>query len=206
MMSLLEEEVERQFKKSYSSISIASGKNYLAFEIAKQFVSNFLNYELGQLDEGKKIKITGLEVPIAMQHTVKGLDFDIKLKGKIDRIDEVNGVSRIIDYKTGKVIPGQLKINDWTLISSDEKFSKSFQVMTYAYMYLSTFKLSVNELSLETGIISFKNLKEGFMPFNSGKLTEEIMSSFAIELDKLILELFSKDIPFLEKELPVFNY
>jgi hypothetical protein len=78
--------------------------------------------------------------------------------------------------------------------------------MTYAYMYLSTFKLSVNELSLETGIISFKNLKEGFMPFNSGKLTEEIMSSFAIELDKLILELFSKDIPFLEKELPVFNY
>jgi hypothetical protein len=73
-------------------------------------------------------------------------------------------------------------------------------------MYLNTFKLSLNELSLETGIISFKNLKEGFMSFNGGMLTEEIIASFIIELDKLILEIFDKDRPFLEKELPVFNY
>lgn len=206
MMNLLEKEVERQFKKSYSSISIASGKNYLAFEIAKQFIFNFLNYELAELEKGKKIKITGLEVPIKVEHAVKGLNFDIKLKGKIDRIDEVDGVCRIIDYKTGKVLPGQLKINDWSLLSSDEKFSKSFQVMTYAYMYLSAFNLSVNQLSLETGIISFKNLKEGYMPFNNGKLSQEIMESFTIELDHLILEIFNRDIPFFEKELPVFNY
>ncbi len=206
MMSHLEDEVERQFKKSYSSISIASGKNYLAFEIAKQFILNFLNYELNELEKGKKIKILGLEVPMDMQHSVNGLDFQIKLRGKIDRIDEVNGVSRIMDYKTGKVASAQLKINDWSLISTDEKFSKSFQVLTYAYMYLNTFKLSLNELSLETGIISFKNLKEGFMSFNGGMLTEEIIASFIIELDKLILEIFDKDRPFLEKELPVFNY
>jgi len=44
------------------------------------------------------------------------------------------------------------------------------------------------------------------MPFNSGKLSQEIMESFTIELDHLILEIFNRDTPFFEKELPVFNY
>ena len=30
------------------------------------------------------------------------MSFPIKLKGYIDRVDEVNGVTRLIDYKTGK--------------------------------------------------------------------------------------------------------
>ena len=44
------------------------------------------------------------------------------------------------------------------------------------------------------------------MAFGGGQITDEIMKSFVLELDKLILELFNADIPFLEKELPSFNY
>jgi len=206
MIDLVDDEVTRQFKKSYSSTAITSGKNFLAFEIAKQFVINFLNFELGELKQGKEIKILGLEVPIEMEHEVKGINMKVKLKGKIDRIDQVNGVFRIMDYKTGKVTKSQLKINDWELISSDEKYNKSFQVLTYAYLYLNKNNLSLEDLSLESGIVSFKNLKDGFMPFNGGLINEEVISSFIVELDKLIFEIFDPNIPFQEKELPVFYY
>lgn len=206
MLNLVEDEVARQFNISYSSTAITSGKNFLAFEIAKQFVLNFLNFELRELKQGKMIKILGLEVPIEIQHHVKGIDMEVKLRGKIDRIDQINGVFRIMDYKTGKVTKSQLKINDWSLLSSNEKYSKSFQVLTYAYMYLHQNKISVQEVSLESGVISFKNLKDGFMAFNGGLITEESVSNFILELDNLIMEIFDRNVPFQEKELPVFNF
>ncbi len=206
MIDLVDDEVTRQFKKSYSSKAITSGKNFLAFEIAKQFVINFLNFELSQLKQEKIIKILGLEVPIEIEHEVRGINMKVKLKGKIDRIDQVNGVYRIMDYKTGKVTKSQLKINEWELISSEERYNKSFQVLTYAYLYINKNNLTLEDLSLESGIISFKNLKDGFMPFNGSLINEEIISSFVLELDKLISEIFDVSIPFQEKELPVFYF
>jgi len=206
MIDLVDDEVTRQFKKSYSSKAITSGKNFLAFEIAKQFVINFLNFELSQLKQEKIIKILGLEVPIEIEHEVRGINMKVKLKGKIDRIDQVNGVYRIMDYKTGKVTKSQLKINEWELISSEERYNKSFQVLTYAYLYINKNNLTLEDLSLESGIISFKNLKDGFMPFNGSLINEELISSFVLELDKLISEIFDVSIPFQEKELPVFYF
>jgi hypothetical protein len=73
-------------------------------------------------------------------------------------------------------------------------------------MYLNQHKLSVKDVSMESGIISFKNLKDGFMAFNGGLITEESISLFILELDNLIMEIFDISIPFQEKELPVFNY
>jgi len=206
MIDLSQDEVLRQFKKNYNSSNVLSGKNYLAFEIAKQFVLNFLNYEISILKTGKKIIIKGLEVPLEIEHFVDDLGFKVKLKGKIDRIDEVDGVMRITDYKTGKVLPGQLKIKDWSQMTTDEKYDKSFQVLTYAHMYLNSLNFSFDSDSIESGIISFKNLKDGFMPFNGSALTEEIMATFLCELDKLLIEIFDPQIPFIEKEQKVFNY
>lgn len=206
MIENADEQVSQQFSKSFSLSSITSGKNFLAFEIAKQFIINFLHFEISELKKGKQIKLLGLETPINMQHQVNGLDFEVKLKGKIDRIDQIDGSIRIIDYKTGKVSSNQLKIKDWNLLASDEKYSKSFQVLTYAYMYLNKHDKTIDQLALKSGIISFKNLKGGFMAFGGGQITDEIIKLFVIELDRLILELFNSEIPFLEKELTSFNF
>ena len=57
------------------------------------------------------------------------------LTGKVDRIDEYNGVTRIIDYKTGKVEQNKVEIVNWEDITTDySKYSKSFQLLMYAYM------------------------------------------------------------------------
>jgi hypothetical protein len=193
--------VLEQFKNYYSLNSIGNGKNLLTFEIAIQFLRNFLNYEISELEKGKKIKIIDIEKEISIQHNIKEIDAPIRLNGHIDRIDEVDGVLRIVDYKTGKVEVRNLNFNDWDLLSTEEQYSKSFQVLMYAYLHLNAAQIDCERIPIESGIISFKNLKSGFMKVNKGAIDKETMEQFELQLNKLILEIYNLDIPFTEKEL-----
>jgi hypothetical protein len=199
MKGELENEIVVQFKNNYGLKSISSGKNYLTFEIAKQFLLNFLNYEIKELKKNKKIKIVALEQSLTLEYHLKNFSHPIKLKGKIDRIDEVDGVLRIIDYKTGKVESSNLIVKDWENLVSEESNSKSFQVLFYAFMYVKNKNINFNTQNIESGIISFKNLKSGFMRINRSTINQEILDKFLIQLDKLLLEIYNEKIPFTEK-------
>ena len=203
MKSNINEKVTLNFKNQYSLNSISSGKNYLTFEIAKQFILNFLNFEISELKKNKKVKILALEKKLEHNFFLKGFPFSIKLKGKVDRIDLVDGVLRIIDYKTGKVGLGDLKIKDWSLLTTEENYSKSFQVLTYAYMFShdKDVNFDFEKQKLESGIISFKNLKSGFMKVNNDFITQNTIHDFLEQFNNLFLEIYNKDIPFIEKEI-----
>lgn len=213
MLKSVDEMVRSQWAKVYSSKAVLSGKNYLSFEIAKKFISEFLSKERESLEHGKRIRILALEEELSCTHNPSGLDFKICLKGTIDRIDEVNGVLRIVDYKTGKVKPADMKVTNWEMLISDEKYSKAFQVLMYAYIYLKnkvsgeTYTTELHDFdALESGIVSFKNLKSGFMKFNGQRLNPEILEAFVIQLDALLFELFDPNMAFEEKELQSFQF
>ena len=132
------------------------------------------------------------------------LGFPVNLKGKLDRVDEIDGVTRIIDYKSGKVMANQVVVSDWSLITEDYKYSKAFQLLCYAYMYGS--KKKINQI--EAGIISFKNLNAGLLGFatieskkKNKSITHETLNKFTVELKRLVLEICNPDIPFIEKEV-----
>jgi ATP-dependent exoDNAse (exonuclease V) beta subunit len=201
MKDRLLDEVPKQFKSHYSLNSILSGKNYLTFEIANQFLKNFLNYEISELDKGKKIKILEIEKNVNIIHEIQGLSIPLKLTGQIDRIDEVDGIIRILDYKTGKVTESNLLIKEWDLLSTDYECSKSFQILMYAYMYLKDVNIHFKDQNIESGIISFKNLRSGFMKVNKREIDENTMEEFEAQLNKVILEIYNLDIPFTEKEI-----
>jgi ATP-dependent helicase/nuclease subunit B len=130
------------------------------------------------------------------------------LRGIVDRIDELNGLVRIIGYKTGKVEAKQLKISDFSVLKDDYKYTKAIQVMLYSYLYLGSSK-NVNP-QVQSGIISFKNLNAGFLRMNFSKnrtpdniVTEERLYDFMSEIKNLILEILNPDIPFIQnKNLP----
>jgi hypothetical protein len=197
------------FENIYKKGDVTKGKNLIIYEIAKQYISNFLNLEIEALKQGNIIKIIAIEAKNKIYLDIPELDFPITIKGTVDRVDEFNGLTRIIDYKTGKVELSNVEIVNWEDITTDyTKYSKSFQVLTYTYMM---FKDESIKLPIEAGIISFKNLKGGFLKFSkkdrsgayankNSLITQETLENFYIELKSLILEICNPNIPFIEKE------
>ncbi|MDY7394781.1 PD-(D/E)XK nuclease family protein [Aureibaculum sp. 2210JD6-5] len=196
-------EVQKWFKEVYRNGNISTGKNLLVYNVAQQFVRNFLNQELEQIKQGNKIKILALEQKLNLKIEIEGIDFPIQLVGEADRIDELNGITRIIDYKTGKVTQTDLNIKDWSLLTKDyKKHNKAFQVLFYALLFSESIGQNLEKKPLESGIISFKNLKAGFLKINKGLVTQESIELFKVELKQLFLEIFDINIPILEKESP----
>ncbi|TYB74088.1 PD-(D/E)XK nuclease family protein [Bizionia saleffrena] len=209
MKSKIEDLITHFFKKQYKDGDLTKGKNLIIFEIAKRYVLNFLNIEIKDLKQGNTIKIIALEQKSDIPIDIPELGFKVALRGTVDRVDEYNGVTRIIDYKTGKVTPGEVSILDWEDITTDyKKYSKSFQILTYAYMIHAQKPLN---FPVEAGIISFKNLSSGVMKFGvkespyaktkDSLITQDTLNHFEKELKKLIIEICNPEIPFIEKEV-----
>ena len=129
-----EEEVTTQFKKTFKGGTFNKGKNLIIFEVAKRYIENFINQEISEIEAGNEIKIISIENNLEVEVAVSELSFPVKIKGKVDRVDEYNGQLRIVDYKTGKVAQGDVEIVDWEEITLDYKYSKAFQVLAYALM------------------------------------------------------------------------
>ncbi len=205
MKTQIHKSVLKSFEKVYENGKINKGKNLLIFEVAKQFINNFLNQEITLLKQGKQLKIIDLEIDLESQLYIDKLGLSIKIKGQADRIDILDGVIRIIDYKTGKVEQKNLNIangktNNWNQLTKDYKYSKAFQVLMYAYMYVQTNKIDLELTKLESGIVSFKNLKSGFLKVNKSFISKSDLALFEDELTNLFIEIFNKDIPFKENE------
>ncbi|MEN8886299.1 MAG: PD-(D/E)XK nuclease family protein, partial [Winogradskyella sp.] len=197
------------FKKLYKDGDFTKGKNLIIYKIAQRYILNFINSEIETLTKGNKIKIIAIEVKNTINLKIDALDFAVKLTGDVDRVDEYNGTLRIIDYKSGKVEQKNVEIIDWEDLTTDyTKYSKSFQILCYAYMMHQKGSLT---FPIEAGIISFKNLGAGFLKFgkkpstHSRKkeqlITTDTLNSFEIELKKLIIEICNPKLNFIEKEL-----
>ncbi|WP_298315099.1 PD-(D/E)XK nuclease family protein [uncultured Aquimarina sp.] len=207
MIALIDTEIKYHFRKEYSKLDITQGKNLLIFEVAKRYIYNFLKSEEKMLKSGSQLKIIAIESNLKTELRIPELDFPVFIKGKVDRIDELDGQLRIIDYKTGKVIKSDVVLMDWDVITEDYKYSKAIQVLAYAYMQYNQQSLSE---PFQAGIISFKNLKEGFLKFGTktsvrGKvdyeITTEVFDEYLLQLKKLITEISTLEIPFIEKEV-----
>ena len=198
----IDSEVLQQFKLVYKEGDIKKGRNLLAFEVAKRNVSNFLKVERESINKGDSIKILALEQTFERTLIHPDLPFPVLIKGNVDRIEERNGIIRIIDYKTGKVEKASVTLHSWDGLTEGIKNDKIIQVLAYAYMY----QKEANEKPMEAGIISFKNLKSGFLPFafKEGKETNSVINqavlhSYIEEMVLLLREILDVAIPFEEK-------
>ena len=209
--SKIKQTVTKHFKELYKDGDFTKGKNLIVFEIAQRYIYNFINSEIKSLTEGNLIKILAIEVDESIE--IRGLNFTAKLRGKVDRIDLFNGTTRIIDYKSGKVEQNKVELVNWDDLTTDyDKYSKSFQVLCYAYMMYHKNRI---QLPIEAGIISFKNLNQGFLKFGKKEnlytrtknqlINEETLNNFEIELKKLIVEICNPEVNFIEKNLADAN-
>lgn len=205
-ISSIQQSTHAAFQKTYKNGQFKHGKNRLIFEVIVNFITRFIKKELQEVKQGKKIKIIALEKELKASISFQKFDFPITFKGFVDRIDEVNGVLRIVDYKSGKVLSNELKIDDFPKIKTTYKYAKGLQVLLYAYLFKHSKKYN-HTGELQAGIISFKNLNSGFIPAHFSKqknkdsaITNEKLDLFINTIEDLLLEVFDPSIPFVEKE------
>ena len=193
------EAVKASFINNYEA-DFNTGKNLIAFEVIKNAIKRLISNELEDVKKGNTIKLLALEQRINQSIDISELNYPVKLKGIIDRVDMRNETIRIIDYKTGLVKPGDLKIKNPSTLCDSSSQTKAMQLMCYASMYL---KNNRSLKGLEAGIVSFRDLNSGLMKLtinNPSERTSFIKTShideFEKSLKKLILEMMNSEISF----------
>ena len=118
------------------------------------------------------------------------------MKGRVDRVDELGDVLRIIDYKTGKVSKGEVTFFKWGELTENKKKEKAFQLLMYAYLYLKKYPHYLDK-KVVVGNFSFKNLKEGLICVSTNKTNKEGKKSNQKEtllIDKNVLDEFEQQL------------
>ena len=197
--------VIKHFKIQFKNGDLSTGKNRLIFEVANRFVTNFLTQEKLLLkDKKNQLKIIATEENLSAEIEIDGIDFPIKIHGNVDRVDELNGEIRIIDYKSGMVQSSELKVLDFEQLRAKEQY-KTIQVLLYGFLFTKS-KNFDNSKNLKAGIFSFKNLNQGFLSINFSSnyrtpdytISEEKLEEFLVEIKEYIKEIYNPAIGFIE--------
>ena len=207
-LALFDEMYKKHFKKCYHKSLIDNGFanglpdtgfNYLNKTVIDNMLDNFIKYERKFLEENKQLVIIDTEKELEKYIDIQG--HKVRLHGFADRIDKVGDEIRIIDYKTGKVNPYDVKIND-KVEGITGMAEKAIQLMMYKYLFISAHS-EVSEHQIKPGIIGFQKLSHGVYSLEIND-AHKLSSSFKETCDKyfneFLNELFNKDIPFTQTE------
>ena len=177
------------------------GMNYIHKSMAAKVVEHILDYDLDLIKDDNSLEIISLENRINAEFLMDENGEKINFVGYIDRIDRLNGVVRVIDFKTAKaknlsMKPKEEKLEDF-MSSADSK--QALQLSIYAYMVLHNEKFSVNQL--QCGIWSFAEIGKGVQTlkiYDDENIDNENVSICMNSIKNIILEILNPEIPFKE--------
>ena len=190
------------FKQEYAQGEIQKGKNYLLYKAAESYLNNFFDYE-HRMIKNHRIIIHDLEHKASWNLELSSIKKTVRLYGEIDRIDEIDGAIRLLDYKSGG------GSNRWKLNLSEGGFPKDLleltlydkiiQLLFYSYLYLKSHSIQC----LTSGIISLPMMKREFTPFSIGgnklidsscfEIFEDLIGKFSNELIDSTMPFKSRD-------------
>lgn len=169
--------------------------------IAQKAIVSYLGQLLRMDEKYAPFSYIGSEVPIHHPLIIQshGEEFTILLGGKVDRIDSKEGVTRIIDYKTG----GEQK----TVASVENLFDRGksrdnyvFQAFYYAYL------LQHDHSQIAPSLLFVRNTSKNALPniiVNGTPVLDfgqEYGEEFGSLLSSTIEEIFNSDIPYTAAE------
>lgn len=199
-------QVKAAFAAKYNSLELATGKNLLIVKVAENMVKRFLLAERKYLEQmGGNIEILILEEELVSSvetaDPFSGEVYKVKLHGKADRIDRVGGVTRIIDYKTGKVEIKDLKLDEIQKFREKDDSGKLLQVLAYALMYTDMHK--DEHMELISGIISLRKTSAYLIKTEINKtdrIDSELLNAFRRELEAIIGSIYNTSESFNQTE------
>ena len=171
--------------------NIYKGKNIIIVETVKKYVERVVQLDMKTVESKDELIILAIEKEF--ETNIKKDNRKFKIRGKIDRIDKVNGVIRIIDYKSGK------KINkrNLTIKSSDEIRDEKGIYNLQLIVYMLGIKDEYLDYTITSGIINLKNISEGVLEGKYGgnsSLSSNELENYKNEIILIIKKILDKDI------------
>lgn len=182
------------FEKLYSGGRNTEGRNRFLYSVAESQLKHILEQEKYRLEHGEQLIVKAVENDENRYSIIPG----VELKGTIDRVDELDGCLRIIDYKTGRLDKKEITYSD----KSETMPGKWLQLMWYALIYCRN---NHPAGMVKSGIYPLRNLRSDvkLASWDLGDggdpeaVTPEKLDRFETLLREKIEELMNPDLPFL---------
>jgi len=175
MLLQLPESIRAAFVAEMDEEDINQGKNLLTFKGAQQMVANYLNAELRMLKSGNHDLVI-----LELEHSLEPLSVSLSgsrslyLGGKADRIDILDGVLRVIDYKTGTVKDKELEIETLNDILERDDMGKALQLLLYSHLASRMYP----NYPVIAGIVSLRAPSKGLIEFQTSGLSQDYVQQF----------------------------
>ena len=190
------------------------GFNYLNRVTIEQQLKNYLNYTSKQLENNTLIILETegeLKTKLATAHG------DSLFYGRTDRIDQYEGLVRVIDYKTGHVENSDLKVPVRHNGENDLEYlklipEKALQLLLYKYLYLKgNPTLSPEQVvgaihglkyahDIEFGLSKASPKKDDADADTTFLEGEHFISDMETMLEAVVCEMLDTNIPFVQAE------
>lgn len=199
---LLHQEFMKHFNQEEQSFM--TGKNFLAYNMAREMCKKFLESEAQFLKDHPQaqLAILALEKNVNIELDIPVFDKikKVTIKGFLDRVDELNGEIRIVDYKSGRVSlsdteykPKELSVDDLVKKCASSKYL----LQLYFYLYAYNQHEKGKQQALDSVIYSMINFKEN--PYHLTKdatLKGKMLELFPEVLSHILERMYDYTYPF----------
>ncbi|WP_185869569.1 PD-(D/E)XK nuclease family protein [Blattabacterium cuenoti] len=147
--------IKQIFSKDQEKIN---DRNMLFFFITKNYIKNFILWDEKFVKNGKKIFIKEIEYKISTKLNIKSKI--VNIHGIIDRIDECDGITRIIDYKIGYSKTNEINVSFKNIenIFKEPNYAKTMQLLIYLYLWFKSSFFVESKKNTIIELISPKNI------------------------------------------------
>jgi len=184
-----------------------SGKNILHEEVIKVYTKKVLQSDVDLIEDLKTkkqfLKLIDLEKEFSASLIIndKGIEKQIYVKGKIDRIDLAGNDYRIIDYKNSIKQSDKFTFTSFDELFSDVDYNKQLQLIIYAWLlYKNKFCAPENMRPCIVPLKVFSNEPTGIKGENKQDLifTSDFLNDFEKALGSFIESIFDESTNFVQ--------
>ncbi len=183
LMGRISDKADETYKKHVPAVDYEKGRHLVNRRIIVKLIEEFLKIDM----EEAPFRIVSLEKQSEAEF--KAGKRSVTLFGFMDRVDEKDGVTRILDYKTGNISSLSLKNMEPGDYKAFESKKEALQLLCY--------QLISGEKNTRLGIISFRKLNDGIKYLHGDEKTYSLAEQ---TLEALFSEIFDEHKPFIQTE------
>lgn len=137
-VNTIEAMIKAELGKAMAEDQLGQGQPLLQVRMAVHAAQRFLRSEAAAVDQGAVIMPLDLEVDLAhpLEMAARSIGTPVLMKGRLDRVDRLNGMQRILDLKSGKVSASDLSLRELTVDALQGNKRYAAQLLVYTWLYL----------------------------------------------------------------------